>query len=113
MNADGTDQTNITDTAANDADPAWSPDGSRIAFVRRAARLRIYTVDPVTMTWSGSRTTQSMADRQVSDGSKLAFSVPVTAPTALCNGRRRLRRHETDRIRRLRLGLPGHPAAPA
>lgn len=34
MNADGTDQTNLTNfPLARDSEPAWSPDGSKIAFV--------------------------------------------------------------------------------
>ena len=33
MNADGSEQTNLTDDPAGDSDPAWSPDGSKIAFV--------------------------------------------------------------------------------
>jgi Tol biopolymer transport system component len=32
-NADGSDQVRLTDNAANDGLPAWSPDGSTIAFV--------------------------------------------------------------------------------
>jgi TolB protein len=33
MNADGTEQKNLTANGAEDTDPQWSPDGSRIAFV--------------------------------------------------------------------------------
>jgi len=32
MNADGTGQTRLTTNPAHDVDPAWSPDGSHIAF---------------------------------------------------------------------------------
>ena len=32
MNADGTGQARLTNNAAYDSDPSWSPDGSRIAF---------------------------------------------------------------------------------
>ena len=32
MNADGSSQTNLTNNAANDLEPAWSPDGTKIAF---------------------------------------------------------------------------------
>jgi Tol biopolymer transport system component len=32
MNADGSDQTRLTSEDAADFGPAWSPDGTRIAF---------------------------------------------------------------------------------
>jgi Tol biopolymer transport system component len=32
MNTDGTGQTDLTKNAASDQLPAWSPDGSKIAF---------------------------------------------------------------------------------
>jgi Tol biopolymer transport system component len=32
MNPDGSGQTNLTNNPASDSGPAWSPDGSRIAF---------------------------------------------------------------------------------
>src|SRR5689334_24797212 len=32
MNPDGTDQVNVTNDAPTQTDPAWSPDGTRIAF---------------------------------------------------------------------------------
>ena len=34
MNADGTNQTRLTETAQSEFDPAWSPDGTRIAYAR-------------------------------------------------------------------------------
>jgi dipeptidyl aminopeptidase/acylaminoacyl peptidase len=34
MNADGSDQQAITDNSMDDSDPAWSPDGSKMAFER-------------------------------------------------------------------------------
>jgi Tol biopolymer transport system component len=32
MRADSTNPVNLTNTAANEFDPSWSPDGSKIAF---------------------------------------------------------------------------------
>jgi len=34
MNPDGTGQTRLTDNAGDDKYPAWSPDGTKIAFIR-------------------------------------------------------------------------------
>lgn len=45
MLGDGTAQTNLTDHAAEDTTPCWSPDGSRIAFVSgRDGNREIYTM---------------------------------------------------------------------
>ena len=34
MNSDGSGQARVTDNAASDVEPTWSPDGGRIAFSR-------------------------------------------------------------------------------
>ena len=34
MNADGTGQTNLTNARGNDFEPAWSPNGHKIAFLK-------------------------------------------------------------------------------
>lgn len=46
MNADGSDQTNLTKDPADDYAPMWSPDGSRIAFFStRTGWLEIFVMD--------------------------------------------------------------------
>ena len=45
MDADGGNPTRLTNNAANDWDPAWSPDGSQIAFISdREGNFDIYMV---------------------------------------------------------------------
>jgi dipeptidyl aminopeptidase/acylaminoacyl peptidase len=47
MNADGTDQHNITNHPAEEVLPDWSPDGKKIAFVSdRGGDFAIYTMAP-------------------------------------------------------------------
>ncbi len=46
MNADGTNQTRLTDNSAFDTEPDWSPDGSQIAFTTtRAGNSEIFTIN--------------------------------------------------------------------
>ena len=40
MNPDGTGQVNLTNSAAVESNPAWSPDGNQIAFDRKVGSLR-------------------------------------------------------------------------
>ena len=76
MNADGTDVTQVTSNPGQDGDPAFSADGSRIAFTRdRDGNRELYAIGV-----DGSaetRLTTSPANEQdpafSADGSRLAF----------------------------------------
>jgi Tol biopolymer transport system component len=77
MNADGSGQTNLTNNAAWDYGPAWSPDGSKIAFTSsRDGDSEIYVMNP-----DGSDqtnlTNNAARDEEPAwspDGSKIAFA---------------------------------------
>jgi Tol biopolymer transport system component len=46
MNADGSDQINLSENAADDICPAWSPDGKRVAFsTDRDGNYEIYVMN--------------------------------------------------------------------
>lgn len=47
MNADGSGQTNLTQTPSNDTNPGWSPDGKLIAFAsERDQNSELYVMQP-------------------------------------------------------------------
>ena len=46
MNADGSEQTRLTDNDGDDESPSWSPDGEKIAFASdRDGPVEIYVMD--------------------------------------------------------------------
>jgi Tol biopolymer transport system component len=77
MNADGTNPIRLTNSPGVDTDPAWSPDGSTIAFVsERDGIVEIYTMNA-----DGSNVTRVTVDELTEgrpawspDGSRLAFA---------------------------------------
>ena len=96
MRADGSQPTRITNNAAADFEPSWSPDGTRIAFYsRRDGNDEIYVMNA-----DGSSpknlTNEPAPDRQPAwspDGKRIAFSS--------CTRRRHPRvRHERRRVGR-------------
>ena len=76
MNADGSAETKLTNNTVDDVTPAWSPDGSTIAFAsHRMGNWDIYLMNP-----DGSNerrlTRNPASDRSPDwspDGSRLAF----------------------------------------
>ncbi|HEV7902597.1 MAG TPA: hypothetical protein VGO96_02055, partial [Pyrinomonadaceae bacterium] len=84
MEPDGTAQTNITNHPGNDTDPAWSPDGTKIAFssTRDGGDDEIYVMNA-----DGSNVTQITYNNDIDteptwspDGTKIAFTRMVVQP---------------------------------
>ena len=78
MNADGSAQTRVTNSSGTDAEPAWSPDGSKLAFYREVS----FSPDILVMTFGDTTTTNLTRTANVwdwhaawkPDGSSIAFT---------------------------------------
>jgi hypothetical protein len=80
MNADGTNQRNLTNNAlSSDQDPAWSPDGTKIAFFTGAPSTHVFVMNA-----DGSGQTQpSSRGAAFPDWQpETAFSAPVLFSSA-------------------------------
>jgi TolB protein len=78
LNADGSGQTNISNNPASDTRPAWSPDGSKIAFTRGDAvgeqEIYVMNADGSGQTnITNSPNSQDLSPTWSPDGTKLAF----------------------------------------
>ena len=76
MDADGANETNLTNRSGSDTDPVWSPDCSKIAFTStRSGNVDIYVMN-ANGTGTTRLTTHSSPDTEPTwspDGSKIAF----------------------------------------
>ena len=73
--ADGSNQINLTQNPASDTEPAWSPDGSRIAFVRDSSAIWAMNADgsdPVELT-AGEGDDTLYSPRWSPDGTRIAY----------------------------------------
>lgn len=76
MDADGGGQTRLTENAAEDLAPAWSPDSKRLAFVsNRDGNNEIYVMnaDGTAQTRLTNNTADDLAPNWSPDGTKIAF----------------------------------------
>ena len=78
MKTDGSEAVNVTNNRANDRDPAWSPDGSRIVFTsdRDGGKQNIYIlrIDTLEVTRLTSDNGNNHQPAWSTDGSRIAFT---------------------------------------
>ena len=86
---DGSDRRRLTDYDTNDVSPAWSPDGSRIAFVREQASIRDDVRGIYTMAADGSDTRRVLRFRAAREQDGPIWQrAPFTSPTWSPDGER-------------------------
>jgi len=76
MNIDGSGQTNLTQTSAEEHDPRWSPDGSKLAFTGGDGSLYIMDASGANQRSLGTPVNQDWAWSP--DGTKIAFAARNT-----------------------------------
>ena len=77
MDADGSNQTNISNTSSHDIYPAWSPDGNHIAFTAwRDGNAEIYLMDE-----DGSNQTNISNNSSNDDSPAWSPELPEPVPT--------------------------------
>ncbi|MDP6512914.1 MAG: hypothetical protein QF878_06995 [SAR202 cluster bacterium] len=75
LHADGSGQTNLTNNSAADADPAWSPDGAKIAFWSgRDGNSEMYVMNTDGSDQTRLTTNDAWEPAWSPDGAKIAFS---------------------------------------
>ena len=92
MNADGSSQTRLTNNPATDFQPAWSPDGKKIAFTSMA-EVYVMNADgssPTRLTYSSPDWDSASQAAWSPDGSKIALTRASSDyycdPDGLCSG---------------------------
>ncbi len=81
MNADGSNETQLTDNSLTDIDPAFSPDGSKIAFLKgEYANSEIYTINAAGLNADGSGETRLTSNTKYDDAPSWGGAGETTPP---------------------------------